>query len=96
MRDYITLGSTPSDEDCAQVGTPSYRTDALQECRRFVAQLEQQFPALPDGVYFSTKSFPHDFGTYYEVVVNYDDDDIAQVDAAFDVENNLPTNWTQS
>ena len=36
MRDYFSIGPTPSEEDCAQVGQPDYRRKAIAECQRFI------------------------------------------------------------
>jgi len=93
MRDYISIGSTPSDEECAQVGTLDYPEKSKAECRAFKNQLERAFPNIPDGTYFTVKSFPHDFGTYREVVVSYDEDDEESREFAYKVEGESPTNW---
>lgn len=82
MRDFISIGSVPFDEDCAQVGSENYRERARAECARFRDLLQKLYPAAQ----FRVKSFPHDFGTYYEVVAYYDDNDEEQVKAAFDAE----------
>lgn len=92
-RDYLTLGSTPCGEECAQVGSDNYHARMRRESRAYIKQLERMFPALPDGVYFTTKGFSHDFGTYHEVCVMFDDSDEAQVSAAYDVESSLPEVW---
>jgi hypothetical protein len=68
MKDYITLGSTPSDEPCASVGEPDYPEKALPECRRFLQLLRKTFGPEPEGARFSIQWFPHDFGSYCEVV----------------------------
>lgn len=39
------------------------------------------------------KGFSHDFGTYYEVVVDYDDEVEKTVDYAFLLEGEMPLNW---
>ncbi len=93
MRDYISIGATPSDEECAQVGTPDYPEKSKAECRAFKHQLERTFRDCPDGTYFTVKSFPHDFGSYREVVVSYDDDDEESREFAYHVENNAPSTW---
>lgn len=90
--DYLTLGSTPSDESCAQVGSPNYTRDALSECRRFRDLLARAFPP-PPGARFGVKSFPHDFGTYHEVVVLVDDQD--SMGFALSVEEKLPSTWQE-
>ena len=41
--DYLTIGSTPPEEECAQVGCENYETLAKEECRRFKRQLEHKF-----------------------------------------------------
>lgn len=64
MHNYINIGSVPCSEDCAQVGSPDYARLSRIECRAFKNQLQREFPA---GV-FRVKGFPHDFGTYHEVV----------------------------
>lgn len=93
MRTYLELGGTPSDEDCAQVGQDDYREKALAECRRYKAQLERQFPNPPEGCSFGIKSFPHDFGSYHEVVIYFNDGNDEQIDFAYKVENEAPGNW---
>ncbi len=94
MRDYLTLGPTPCGEACQQVGPTFDPVLARKEMMCYLAQLKRQFPKWEDdGIYFSIKSFPHDFGSYSEVVVMFDDDDEKAMDAAYNVENNLPEFW---
>lgn len=92
-KDYLSLGSTPACEECAAVGSDNYQSRMRLESRLYIAQLERQFPNLPDGVYFRNKGFSHEFGTYHEVCVFFDDSDDTQIEAAYDVENNLPEKW---
>ena len=76
MRDYINIGSTPPAEDCQQLGSPSYSSlAAKKQCFRFIAQLRKQFGLEPDRCRLEIKAFDHDFGTYYEVVCWYDDEE---------------------
>ena len=89
-REYIELGPVPYDEACQQVGMPGYdRKKAQSECAMYKAQLEKKWPAAS----FSVRAFPHDFGTYYEVVVNYNPDDETETDLAYEIESNLPATW---
>ena len=90
---YIELGSSPVCETCVQVSKDDYIQDMKKECFRYKDYLEELFP-IPDGVYawFSVKSFNHDFGTYYEVIINYDEDEESS-DFAYHVEDNLPEYW---
>ncbi len=49
----------------------------------------------PDGVRFGRKSFEHDFGSYVEVVVYYDESSDEQTRFAYDVERRLPGRWPE-
>jgi len=95
MRQYMELGSSPSSEDCVQV-EPSgeYLVPMKEELRRYKTMLENKFP-VPENVqaWFSVKFFPHDFGSYGEVCINYDDDDTASADFAYFVEEHSPNAW---
>lgn len=93
MRDYVTIGSTPADEDCAQVGSADYSVRARKECAAFVKQLIRQFGPPPEGARVHTKGFSHDYGTYHEVVVSFDDDNEAAVEYAYTLESETPLNW---
>lgn len=95
MRDFLTLGSTPTNEPCAQVGTDDYATKSRIESRVFIDQLLRQFGEPPGLSTFRRKSFPHDFGTYHEVVIAFDDENEEAVAFAYDVENNLPEQWDE-
>ena len=90
--DYITLGSTPPNEDCAQVGSDNYRERAMKECRAYKNQIERLLPP-PDGAYLSIKSFPHDFGTYHELVVWCNEEDEEASNYAYKLEGEGPANW---
>ena len=62
MKTYLSLAPAPIEEDCAQVGTPGYREQALAECARFIRLLRQKFGPEPEGAWLSVKWFDHDFG----------------------------------
>ena len=93
MRDYISIGSSPSEEPCAQVGTDNFAEQSKKECLAFQHQLERMFPLVRGGAYLAVKSFPHDFGTYREVVCWYDDENETGKEYAYDIESNTPANW---
>ena len=95
MRDYISLGSSPIEETCVQIGEPDYTRRSIQECNRFKDQLEKEFGTPPEKAYLSVKAFPHDFGTYHEVVCYYDDSDEESVQYCYNVEMNLPLDWKE-
>ena len=95
MRDYINIGSSPSGEDCAQVGTDNYLERDKKECTALIHQLYRELGEAPDVTYLSIKSFPHDFGTYHEVICYYDDEDEDSTLYAFKCEANLPELWDE-
>lgn len=94
--EYLNIGPVPHDEDCAQVGSPDFAKLSRIETKAYIEQLQRQFP-IPEEIdaYFGVKSFPHDFGTYREVVVYYDASDEAAAKFAFGVENNSPGEWDE-
>lgn len=90
---HVSLGATPGDEECAQLGSPSYHERAREECQRYINQIRKLNGPEPEGAKLKIKSFPHDFGSYLEVVCEYDSDSDAATAYAFEVENDLPANW---
>ena len=95
MREHLDLGSTPADEPCAQVGSDDYQERARKETRAYVNQLRRMFGPEPEGSKIAAKSNPHDYGSYFSVVVYYDPKIPASIDYAFNVENNLPGKWDE-
>ena len=95
MNDYLSLGSVPSDEQCANVGDANYQQQSVVECNTYKAMLSRLFP-VPEkaGVcYFITKNFPHELGSYKEVVIRFNDDNPDAVEFALYVEHNIPAKW---
>jgi len=93
VRTYLSIGSSPPDEDCAQVGHANYKEKAAKECERYIKLIKITCGLPPENASLAIKSFPHDFGTYYEVVVYYDDQDENAINYAFHVEKNEPMTW---
>jgi hypothetical protein len=92
-QDYMTIGSSPIEERCAQVGQDNYDQCAKVECRIFIEQLKRQFGLPPGTARLAVKGFPHDFGTYYEVVVWYLPDNEEEANYAFKLEGETPGIW---
>lgn len=93
--DYLTIGSTPHDEPCTQLGDPDYTQKARAECKRFLEQIARHYPE-PAGGYLQVKSFSHDFGKYFEVVARFDDTDEEAVNWAYAIEadeKGVLANW---
>jgi hypothetical protein len=71
--DYLNVGAN----GFAQVGDPEYFRKNKIEMSYLLELVKSKFP-VPEELsslecYFSVKSFPHDFGTYHEIVLYYDD-----------------------
>lgn len=92
--EYLELGSTPTHEECAQVGTPEFAIEAPKEMKAYLNQLKRQFPEIVSSktLSFSIKWFPHDFGTYGEVVIYYIPGS-KEEDIVYKVEKELPLYW---
>jgi hypothetical protein len=93
MKTYVELAPAPIEEDCAQVGTPGYREQALDECARLIRQLRKTCGPEPEGAWLSVKWFEHDFGPYCEVVCYFNTDIPPSVEYAYTCEANLPATW---
>ena len=93
MRDYLNIGSSPACEDCAQVGSDYYFDRSRIELRAFRNELIRVFGEPPFGAELRIKAFPHDFGTYHEVVCYFDDNEPESMEYAFRMENHAPENW---
>lgn len=87
------LGPAPSDESCAQLGGDDYEERAKAECRQYVAAIRIVCGDPPDGAKLRMVSQPHDFGLYWEVVVEFDPNDRAAREYAARCDAQAPTTW---
>ena len=92
--EIMTIGPAPCEENCAQVGSADYDDRSRRECLIYRRMLSRLFP-LPDDVpaRIVVKAFPHEFGSYREVCVRYEDDDARACDYAFLLEVQSPAAW---
>jgi hypothetical protein len=90
-RGLVYIGTTPSDEVCAQTGAKHYDWARYQrlECRAYIQALKRVFGEPPEGCKLFVASCPHDFGSYHEVQCGYDVADQAHLDYAIKVEEGL-------
>jgi hypothetical protein len=95
MFDYISIGPTPAEEDCAQVGEEDYYTRARKECNRYIELLLRTFGAEPDGARLRMMRCPHDFGDYLDVVVEYDPAKPESLEYALLLEEKAPSRWDE-
>jgi hypothetical protein len=97
MRDHISIGPTPAEESCQQVGTPSYSSQAARaECQRFIEAIRKVVGEEPDGASLRIKSNPHDFGTYLDVVCYFESDDEEATRYAYRCESDAPSTWEEA
>ena len=97
MREWLTLGPVPYEEDCVQVNAnEDYLPAMSQEVRRFVQFLSNRFLNIPENAYFGVKTEGHDFGTYKEAAIYWDTDDEESERFAMFVESNIPATWSDT
>lgn len=99
----ITLGPTPCDESCAQVGEDNYLIRAHAESTVYKAQLQRivdvwksKHPASspPNGeAFLRLVEHPHDYGSYVEVSIVFNSESRGACNLASYLENNLPAEW---
>ena len=95
MIERLEIGPTPAGEDCQQLGTPTYdHAAARRECQQFIEAIRRTCGEEPYGARLQITSNPHDFGTYLDVIVRYNDDHDAATEYAYHVEANAPEHWT--
>jgi pyruvate dehydrogenase complex dehydrogenase (E1) component len=93
MFDHVSIGPSPTNEQCAQVGEDDYHERSVKECRAYVRQLRRALGEEPEGASLAVKSNSHDFGVYREVVCYYADNCHEAVDYAFRAEEQAPAEW---
>lgn len=92
MRNSISLGPTPSDEECQQVPYADVAA-ARAECRRYIGLIRKTLGAEPEGARLVIKRNEHEFGTYFDVECEYDDNNPQALAYAFRCEAEAPTVW---
>ena len=92
---YPQIGQVPPEETCVQVGTIGYEEKAQLECERYIRKLREFFGEEPENTQLRVKGFPHDFGTYYEVICYYDPDNKSSINYAFKCEGHGPKTWIE-
>lgn len=96
MRDQFELGTTvPHDEPCSQMGDANFASYSRMEARALMNQILRTFGQPPARTGLKMISCPHDFGTYYDVAVIYDDELEESQEWMLKVEGGLPCNWDE-
>ena len=93
--DKVYLGPAPAEEECAQLGSDDYDRRARAECREYIAAIIAVCGEPPAGARLKVEAQAHDFGSYYEVVCQYDDQDPAAGDYAARCDERAPQHWPE-
>jgi hypothetical protein len=96
MKDHVNIGPVPCNEDCIQVGEENYQARSRTESLRFLKLIQEVCGPEPENAKLVIKSFPHDFGSYIEVCVEFNDEDEQAIDYAYHCEAHAPANWDGS
>ena len=89
----ISLGAVPAREACAQVGETDYAERAFAECQRYEALLRRAIGPEPPGARLRIRRSAPDLGSYLELVVEYDDENVIARAYAIRCEREAPTRW---
>lgn len=94
-RGSVELGPCPYNEEPIQVNDrKNYLPQMVNQSARYARQLHRMFD-MPDGMRFQVKAFPHEMGSYTEVVVVYDDENAEHHNELQIIECNLPAYWDE-
>lgn len=92
----INLGSAPWDEPCTQFKRDGeYVVKMLRECSIYKHQLQRTYGAPPGNAEFVIRSEYTDYGTTWEVVIVFDQEDDRESAFAEMVEGTLPSKWDE-
>ena len=89
----IPLGAVPTRESSAQVGEIDYAARAFVECGRYMTLLRHVIGPEPEGARLLVRRSAPDFGSYLEVVVEYDDQNNVARAYAIRCDREAPTRW---
>ena len=90
MTELFVLGSSPAEEDTAQLGrTPDFDRLNRLEVDCYQAALIARYGPPPEGVRFVRHGSNHDFGHYVELAIRFDPESEAASVYAYKVDEGL-------
>jgi D-alanine-D-alanine ligase-like ATP-grasp enzyme len=96
FNEYLEIGNVPSGENCVQVSDKHDYMPAMRaETQKYKEMLLKRFPNC-DLIELSIKSCPHDFGSYLDIRVKFDDNNDKSISQAYFIEANLPEKWSDN
>ena len=94
MKDRIELGfTTPHGDPCAHVGSENYGSNSLIECKVMFNQIIRQIGQPIGTCRFGVIKCPHDFGTYHDIAIRFEDERPEEVNYVELVQNLDLENW---
>lgn len=93
--EHLSIGPTPAEESCEQLGQGYDPAKARAECIRFLDGIRRRFGNEPPGAFLHVHANQHDFGTYYEVCCKYLPGNEIAERYAFDIEGGCPGTWAE-
>lgn len=96
MKDQFELATTvPHSEQCVQLGAENYSRFSKMEADALKEQIFRMFGAPPPRCGIKMISCPHDFGTYYDLAVVYDDESEEATQWMLKIEGSIPEYWDE-
>ena len=95
MKEKFSLGTTPHNEPCIQMGDSNYRRNSRLECLALISQFRRERGPEPAGSGFKIASNTHDFGNYFDVEIEFEGDNEEAVEFALMVESEIPEKWDE-
>lgn len=94
MTDYIEINTAPLEERCVQVSkdTP-HIVEMRAEAIRYIHILKARFENF-DGVSYQIRTNDHELGTYLDIHLVCNADDMEGREQALFMADNLPMKWT--
>jgi hypothetical protein len=93
MRDFISIGPSPVNEECVQTNTIDYDVRARAECRRFIELIRNKLGPEPPLTRLGIETFTHNLRTYMEVVCYYNANNDVSIEYAYRCEAESPESW---
>jgi len=89
--DHVSLGNCPYEEKL-EIGS---KQDNFENCKKYKEELKKKFKdTLKPGMTFSIQPIPSEHGEKFEVVLLFNNDDDEHIEISRQIEENLPTNWS--
>jgi len=94
--EYVEVGPSPANEECAQLGVDEdFPRKNGAECREFIVAIRRKLGPEVGTARLGTKAMNHEFGVYREVVCRYQRSDREGLEYALRCEKDAPRTWAE-